>query len=100
MSTINDSIFDENGNTRINIDFEKGEIELTVFRKTKKNLNTCKQEIEKILRKNFKIAEDYKSVKIDNSDYPIPEFMNKDMLKAHDEKTWQIVFYGIFNKEI
>lgn len=117
-----DSIFDENGihklspfkalvTTKITIDFweECVRIYIVFMQKSKQENSAEKLLIEnilttkrnhRILNKKFKVSGDYRTIQIDGFVYDIPSFFNIEMIKNHDEKTWQMIFYQIFSNEI
>lgn len=97
--------------TKISIDFfaETVKIFLVIPKKERKKEETEETEIFQddessrtrlILEKQFTIAEDYETILIDGKRYLIPKYFNAEHVKSQDEKTWQIIFYQIFNKEI
>ena len=59
-----------------------------------------KEKPQIFFKKNFKISEDYKSIIIDEKTYQIPDFFNKETIKTKDPKTWEMIIYYFFEKEI
>lgn len=55
---------------------------------------------QRIIFKRFKISEDFSIVTIDNYDWYIPIFFNRETLRQQDMKVWEMVFYYIFKQEI
>ena len=53
-----------------------------------------------IIDKEFKVADDFESLTIDGEIHIIPKYFNKENIKAEDEKTFEMIFYKIFNDEI
>lgn len=114
------SIFDKNGKhllddyrpkvkTQISIDFFDETVKAYIVypkrMQPEKSKGSNKQLLDTkrnqlILRKMFKIADDYRSVCIEKQSYNIPTFYNTELLKKEDEKIWQMIFYEIFAKEI
>ena len=53
-----------------------------------------------VLKKKFKVSDDFKTVTINGITYKIPDYFNRDAIKENDEKTWEMIFYHIFNDDI
>lgn len=94
--------------TSINIDFKNNEVEVLI-KEIVKILKSGKEENEfdekniqnqVLFSKKFEISGDYKSVIIDEKIHEIPSFFNRETIKIKDLKTWEMIFYYIFEKEI
>ena len=53
-----------------------------------------------VLKKKFKVSDDFETVTINGITYKIPDYFNRDAIKENDEKTWEMIFYHIFNDDI
>ncbi len=53
-----------------------------------------------VLKKKFKVSDDFETVTINGITYKIPDYFNRDAIKENDEKTWEMIFYHIFNDNI
>ena len=101
LKQLQDGIFDENGKhlledyrpkikTKISIDFFDETVKIFIVYPKKREikkidtntpqlLDTKRNQL--IIRKKFKIANDYKSVTVENTKFKIPTFFNIEMLK-------------------
>lgn len=98
--------------TKISIDFFLEifkiyiRVEMRVIKKESEEQDTLKLqlfEVKKnqiVLKKKFKVSEDFEAVTIDNITYKIPTYFNRIAIKENDEKTWEMIFYHIFNDDI
>ncbi|MBQ9246761.1 hypothetical protein IJ182_10895 [bacterium] len=73
-------------------DEENAQTEIFVAEDTPKN--------RLIIDKEFKIDDDFESVKVEGKTHLIPKYFLTDSIKSQDEKTWEMIFYQIFYKEI
>ena len=62
--------------------------------------NLAKERPQLLLSKKFEVSADYKTVIIDGKNYQIPDFFNTETIKENDIKTWEMIFYDLFEKEI
>lgn len=112
------NIFDENGQHKLNkfsteptakfsIDFFEEKLKVFVIipelirlsaNKVIGSLENARREL--ILSKDFKISGDFNKVTIDEIEYDIPKFFNREAMKNEDKNTWEIIFRQIFYKEI
>ena len=115
---MDDNIFNEKGEhklehlkkvirTEVKIDFweESVKIYVTIPQANRQNENSENKLIgnvvngrirKRIIFKRFKVSEDFSAVTIDNYDWYIPVFFNREALKLQDMKTWEMLFYYIF----
>ena len=42
-----------------------------------------------VLKKKFKVSDDFETVTINGITYKIPDYFNRDAIKENDEKTWE-----------
>ncbi len=111
----NDEFSSKKITTKIDIDFftERVKIYLVypVKRKKKKQENSENVQTEifvaqdkpknrLIIDKEFKIDDDYESVRIDGKTHLVPKYFNAESVKNQDEKTWEMIFYYIYKDEI
>ena len=97
--------------TEVKIDFweESVKIYITIPQANRQNENSENKLIgnvvngrirQRVVFKRFKVSEDFSAVTIDNYDWYIPVFFNREALKQQDIKTWQMLFYYIFKQEV
>lgn len=98
--------------TKISIDFFLEifkiyiRVEMRVIKKESEEQDPLKLqlfEVKKnqiVLKKKFKVSDDCETVTINGITYKIPDYFNRDAIKENDEKTWEMIFYHIFNDDI
>ena len=98
--------------TKISIDFFLEifkiyiRVEMRVIKKESEEQDSLKLqlfEVKKnqiVLKKKFKVSDDFETVNIDGITYKIPDYFSRDAVKENDEKTWEMIFYHIFNDDI
>lgn len=98
--------------TKISIDFFLEifkiyiRVEMRVIKKESEEQDPLKLqlfEVKKnqiVLKKKFKVSDDFETVTINGITYKIPDYFNRDAIKENDEKTWEMIFYHIFNDDI
>lgn len=98
--------------TKISIDFFLEifkiyiRVEMRVIKKESEEQDPLKLqlfEVKKnqiVLKKKFKVSDDFETVTINGISYKIPDYFNRDAIKENDEKTWEMIFYHIFNDDI
>lgn len=98
--------------TKISIDFFLEifkiyiRVEMRVIKKESEEQDPLKLqlfEVKKnqiVLKKKFKVSDDFETVTINGITYKIPDYFNRDAIKENDEKTWEMIFYHIFNDNI
>ena len=98
--------------TKISIDFFLEifkiyiRVEMRVIKKESEEQDSLKLqlfEVKKnqiVLKKKFKVSDDFETVTINGITYKIPDYFNRDAIKENDEKTWEMIFYHIFNDDI
>ena len=63
-------------------------------------VNEKKEKPQTLLTKHFTISEDFESVEINNNIFKIPWFFNRKTMKSKELKTWEMIFYCVFEEEI
>lgn len=98
--------------TKISIDFFLEifkiyiRVEMRVIKKESEEQDSLKlqlfevKENQIVLKKKFKVSDDFKTVNINGITYKIPDYFSRDAIKENDEKTWEMIFYHIFNDDI
>ncbi len=101
--------------TKIDVDFFIGRVKIYLVYpvKKKKKQQKAEENIQTeiyiaddtpknrlIIDKEFKIDDDFESFKIEGKTHLIPKYFNIESVKNQDEKTWEMIFYQAFNKEI
>ena len=101
--------------TKIDVDFFVGRVKIYLVypSKRKKKQQQAEENIQTeiyiaddtpknrlIIDKEFKIDDDFESFKIEGKTHLIAKYFNVESIKNQDEKTWEMIFYQAFNKEI
>ena len=99
--------------TKISVDFfeERVKIFLVFPAKNAKKEKNINEEIEiassenasknhLFINEQFEIIGDYDLVKVRGKSHLIPQYLDKEIVKNKDEKTWEMIFYKIFYSDI
>lgn len=81
-------------------------VEIRVLKKESEEQDTPKLDLfetkknQTVIKRKFKVSDDFEAITIDNITYKIPLFFNRDSIRENDVKTWEMLFYYIFNDNI